>query len=211
MKRVPVVATVLVLAAVAAMIALGFWQLQRRQEKLALLALYAGNQHRPTIAMPATPDDMVLFRHAVATCREPHGWHRDAGRAANGSSGWRAIAQCFATPATAAFAVQVGIGSDPLHDPVWVGGTVSGYITHAPQHRALIEGLFSSAPDELMLVTDTPLPGLRFNQPASLDDIPNNHLAYAVQWFLFAAIAATIYTIALVRRRAPVVSPPVRG
>ena len=69
MRRVPGIATTLVLAAVAAMIALGFWQLQRRQEKLALLALYAGNQHRPAIAMPAVADDAALFRRAAATCR----------------------------------------------------------------------------------------------------------------------------------------------
>jgi len=32
-------------------------------------------------------------------------------------------------------------------------------------------------------------------------DIPNNHLAYAVQWFLFAGIAGVIYALALKRRR----------
>jgi cytochrome oxidase assembly protein ShyY1 len=30
--------------------------------------------------------------------------------------------------------------------------------------------------------------------------MPNNHLAYAVQWFLFAAIALIIYIIAVRRR-----------
>ena len=188
-------ATVIVVAAVAAMIALGVWQLQRRQEKLALLALYAGNEHRPAIAMPAAPDDAVLFRRAAATCLRPSGWRRDAGRDARGGSGWRTIAQCR-QPAGAAFAVQMGIGNDPLHTPAWSGGQVSGYITHAPQHRALIEGLFSAAPNELMLVADTPLPGLRANPAANLDDVPNNHLAYAVQWFVFASIAAIIYALA---------------
>jgi surfeit locus 1 family protein len=27
--------------------------------------------------------------------------------------------------------------------------------------------------------------------------VPNNHLAYAVQWFLFAAVASVIYVLAL--------------
>ena len=34
--------------------------------------------------------------------------------------------------------------------------------------------------------------------------VPNNHLAYGVQWFLFAAVAAIIYAVAVLRRRAPV-------
>lgn len=200
MRRVPVVATLLVGLAVAAMIALGVWQLDRRQEKLALLARYAGNQHRPAIAMPATADETALFRRATAVCTAPADWRLDAGRNAAGGTGWRAVAQCRPAAGAAAFAVQMGIGNDPLHGPVWAGGPVAGYITLAPQHRALIEGLFSAAPKELMLVADTPLPGLRANAAANLDDIPNNHLAYAVQWFLFAAIAAIIYAIALGRR-----------
>jgi cytochrome oxidase assembly protein ShyY1 len=36
-------------------------------------------------------------------------------------------------------------------------------------------------------------------------DIPNNHLAYAVQWFVFAGVAAAIYAILLWRRRS---APP---
>ena len=207
MRRVPVVATLVVGLAGAAMIALGVWQLQRRLETLALLALYAGNERRPAIAMPASPDDRVLFRKATALCLHPTDWKRDSGRDARGGSGWRAIAQCKGE-AGGAFAVQMGVGSDPLHNPLWAGGRVSGYITHAPQHRSLIGNLFAHAPDELMLIADTPLPGLRANPAANLDDVPNNHLAYAVQWFVFAAIAATIYAVALWRRRSTMVVPP---
>jgi surfeit locus 1 family protein len=36
------------------------------------------------------------------------------------------------------------------------------------------------------------------------DDVPNNHMAYAVQWFLFAAAAAVIYLLALRKRQAEV-------
>ena len=35
------------------------------------------------------------------------------------------------------------------------------------------------------------------SKPPSPDSIPNNHLSYAVQWFLFAGIAALIYALAL--------------
>jgi surfeit locus 1 family protein len=36
------------------------------------------------------------------------------------------------------------------------------------------------------LVADPPLAGLAANAAPDPSDIPNNHLAYAVQWFLFA-------------------------
>jgi surfeit locus 1 family protein len=57
-----------------------------------------------------------------------------------------------------------------------------------------------AAPRELMLVVDTPAAGLAANEMPSIESIPNNHLAYAVQWFLFAGIAVIIYLLALRRR-----------
>ena len=44
------------------------------------------------------------------------------------------------------------------------------------------------------------LPGLEASAPPSLDSIPNNHRSYAIQWFLFAGIAALIYGLALRQR-----------
>src|SRR3546814_17082290 len=52
-----------------------------------------------------------------------------------------------------------------------------------------------------MLVADAPVAGLRASAVPNGADVPNNHLAYAVQWFLFAAAAAAIYILALRRRR----------
>ena len=211
MRRVPVVATLVVALAVAAMVALGVWQLQRRHEKLALIAELAGRPALPPVAMASVPDDRLLFRRAAATCRQVVRWHRESGRAADGSSGWRAIADCRTGTGNAPLAMQMGIGVDAMHDPAWAGGSVSGYLTHAPQHRAVIAGLFDHAPPPLMLVADRPLPGLKRNQPPDLADVPNNHLAYAVQWFLFAAIAATIYAVEVWRRGHPVAVAPARG
>jgi cytochrome oxidase assembly protein ShyY1 len=36
--------------------------------------------------------------------------------------------------------------------------------------------------------------------PPNPEDVPNNHLSYAVQWFAFAGIAAGIYLLAVRRR-----------
>ena len=57
-----------------------------------------------------------------------------------------------------------------------------------------------AVPGEPMIVADAPAPGLEASTPPSVADIPNNHLSYAVQWFLFAATATAIYMIALRRR-----------
>ncbi len=39
--------------------------------------------------------------------------------------------------------------------------------------------------------------GLETVAPPSLDSISNNHRSYAIQWFMFAGIAALIYGLAL--------------
>tara|TARA_B100000749_G_scaffold250516_1_gene215647 strand:+ start:41 stop:217 length:177 start_codon:yes stop_codon:yes gene_type:complete len=51
-----------------------------------------------------------------------------------------------------------------------------------------------------MLIARSAPPGLKPLAPPSVADLPNNHLAYAVQWFLFAAVAVVIYILALRRR-----------
>ena len=50
------------------------------------------------------------------------------------------------------------------------------------------------------LVAASAPPGLQPSALPSLEAIPNNHRFYAVQWFLFAAIALAIYVIALRKR-----------
>ncbi|MBS0478797.1 MAG: SURF1 family protein [Proteobacteria bacterium] len=197
-RRLPVIATILVAAAVAAMIGLGFWQLQRRTEKLALLAVLAANPSRSVIAMPipAIGDDL-LFRRASAMCLAPVSFSTEGA----GNAGYRIIAHCSTGAKGPGFAVQLGTTRDVDFKPVWLGGPVSGILSHAPSHEPLIARLFEKArPKPLLLVADKPAPGLAANAVPSIDSIPNNHLAYAVQWFAFAAIALVIYGLALRRR-----------
>ena len=103
--------------------------------------------------------------------------------------------------------VQLGTSRDPNKQVVWTGGAVSGWISHAPDARPLIAGLFDHSPQEMLLVADRPIAGLAANTQPDIGLVPNNHLAYGVQWFLFAAVAATIYAVAVLRRRAPVAGP----
>jgi len=198
-KGFPVVATILVAVAVAAMIGLGFWQLQRRTEKRTELAVLAGNPARPVIAFPQPPiGDDLLFRRATAFCLKPVGFSVEGA----GNAGFRAIARCATGAEGPGFAVQLGTTHDPDFKPAWTGGKVSGWISHAPSHVSLIAGLFGHHPPrELLLVADTPAPGLTANGTPGLDSVPNNHLSYAVQWFLFAVVALVIYALALWRRQ----------
>jgi surfeit locus 1 family protein len=50
-------------------------------------------------------------------------------------------------------------------------------------------------------VADPPVGGLAANAAPDPADLPNNHLAYAGQWFFFALTALVIYVLALRRRR----------
>ena len=193
MKRVPLIPTILVALAVAAMIALGLWQLlDRLPRKEAYLAQLAANPGRPPIAFPARPDDSLLFRRSAAICRRPA--IRLAGA---GAAGFRALASC-----AGGLTIQLGTIRDPAARIAWPGGAVQGYISHAPDARPLIATAFDRTPQGMLLVAATPPAGLGLaaNQPPDIDAIPNSHLAYAGQWFFFAAIAAIIYTLALRRR-----------
>lgn len=195
MPRVPLIPTAIVGLAVAAMISLGFWQLTiRRPQKLAQLEQLAANPARPEILFPKLPDDGVLFRRTHGFCLEPVS-RRLVGA---GKAGFRLIVECRTGGAEGpGMLVQLGTTHDPKASPAWRGGEVRGYISHAPDGRSMLASLFDHTPKRLMLIADTPPSGLAPNQPPDLGSVPNNHLAYAVQWFLFAAVAAVIYVLAL--------------
>ena len=79
-----------------------------------------------------------------------------------------------------------------------VDGLLDAYANGGPRPR-LVHRLDKDT-SGVLLVAATPAAGLSPNAPPSIESIPNNHLAYAVQWFLFAGVAAVIYAIALRRR-----------
>jgi surfeit locus 1 family protein len=196
-RRIPVVPTLLVALCVAAMVGLGLWQLlDRLPAKRAYLAQLAANPAKPPIAWPRFPDDALLFRRTTGFCLQPTA----ITLAGAGAAGFRAIAECRTGAEGPGMAVQLGTTTDPLRKVHWRGGAVSGTISHAPDSRPLIAALAGPVPQRLMLVADRPVDGLTANGRPSIDSVPNNHLAYAGQWFFFAAVAAIIYVLALRRR-----------
>ena len=203
MKRVPIFATLLVGLAVAAMIALGVWQLQRRGEKEALIARYTANRNLPPMAYPehAPVVDDAMFRKSRVICVRVSGWRVTGGATPTGQGGYRHIAECVTGTEGPGALIDMGVAADPTVKPDWRGGTVDGLITTEPNQASLIGKALGNAPPlRPMLVADVPAPGLAASAPPSTDGISNNHLAYAVQWFLFAGIALVIYVIALMRR-----------
>lgn len=188
-RKLPLIPTILVGLAVAVMIGLGVWQLDRRNEKEALLDTYRAAEGKPPIGWPAVPpkEPLPLFRHATANCLQVVAFRTAAGQNRQGEPGYLIIADCRTGAEGPGLAVELGWSKNPNAGRAYRGGLVSGLI----------------APDRISrmrLVAATPGPGLVTSAPPSPDIIPNNHLSYAVQWFLFAGIAVVIYFLALRQR-----------
>ena len=199
-RRVPIFSTIVVIAAVLTMIGLGIWQLQRKQEKEALIARYqaALATPEPTFSLPDSPE--AAFRRIETYCDNPTPSEPVSGRNARGQSGWTHVVLCEIggpDPAlpdwqqapdhvikTAKLVIGWSRDTTPI---IWDGGAVSGIVV----------------PDKEMggrIALDPPVAGLQPLAPPDPADLPNNHLAYAGQWFFFALTALVIYVLALRRR-----------
>jgi surfeit locus 1 family protein len=184
MKRIPVVPTLIVLLAVGYMIHLGLWQLERLAQKEAMLARYTAAQTStievPFVIVPTLAEDMLYHRSRLE-CRHVSGMTTQSGRNDKGEAGLAHFAKCQ-TPEGGTATLVLGWSRDPAA-PNWASGVVTGWVAPGPR-----------------LVADPPVAGLQPNARPDPSNIPNNHLAYAVQWFLFAGVALMIYALAVRKR-----------
>ena len=193
-SRIPFIPTLVVVAAVATMIALGVWQLQRRDGKEALIARYSQAQALSSSAewpRDAAAREDALFRQSGFTCQRVLARGAVAGHSATGETGWAQTATCAIDAKIGGGGkaeVVLGWARDPKQVD-WAGGPVLGFV--AP-----------GADDEVRLIASPPMAGLAASARPDPRDMPNNHLAYAVQWFIFAAMAAVIYVLAVRKRMA---------
>ncbi len=186
--KLPLLATAIVALAVATMIGLGIWQLGRAREKEALLELYSRAPSLPPIAFPTGPTrEPPLFRRAEGFCLQPLSRSAVAGANRSGEPGYVHVVSCRTGAEGPGMAVELGWSKNPRAQFRWSGGPVSGLIVPDRKHR-------------MRLHSEKPAPGLEPSRPPSQETIPNNHRLYAVQWFLFAAIALLIYVLALRKR-----------
>lgn len=188
-RGLPLGPTLLVAVAVPIMIALGMWQLQRLEWKTRLLAQLTANAGAPVIALPGilTPD--LGFRRVTVSCarlsaRGPAG----AATTVGGEPGFRYLATCH--PARGApLPVSLGVTRDPAAKVA------------LPPRLTLTGRLIPHGTPPFLLIADRAVPPLRPEAAPGVETIANNHLSYAVQWFLFAATLAVIYAVYLGRWR----------
>ncbi|MCB5424005.1 SURF1 family protein [Altererythrobacter sp. CC-YST694] len=171
------------------MVGLGVWQLQRASWKQALLEQY--RQSLTLSSLAQWPNEKaavegVLYRHTAIRCDKVLSLDAVAGHNQAGETGWAQVARC-AIPGAGEADVVLGWAAGPQERPQWAGGEVQGII--GPGRNG-----------EARLIASPPLAGLQANAEPDPADIPNNHMAYAWQWFFFAATALVIYAIALRRR-----------
>ncbi len=186
-RQVPIFPTVVVLAAVATMVALGFWQLRRADWKEGMIARYEQALTMSSeVSWPPDPAQYVAaeFRRTSLTCDSVNAIRGTAGRSASDTLGWSQIASCDTADGT----IEVALGWSQRPDPpVWSGGAV--------------QGLIVPAGDGVRLIAMPPVAGLQPLASPDPKDLPNNHLAYAGQWFFFALTALVIYVLALRGRK----------
>jgi len=197
LRRLPILPTLLVLVAVAVMIRLGFWQLDRLHQKEAMIARFEAVRLLPESDNPNRPGPDSAYQRRRFRCEDVESVSAIAGSNASGESGWAHVVRCRAReytpiywdedpPHSIDWDVVIGWSRNPV-SPVWRGGQVRGTIARG-------------GPLGVRLVADPPLAGLEANARPDPAAIPNNHWSYAVQWFLFAATALVIYALALRKR-----------
>lgn len=189
MKRLPILPTLLVLLMVPAMIALGIWQLHRAEWKAGVLSHLAANATAPVIDKPASlaDRDTLSFRRVRTVCQAVRPWQPSAARSVTGAAGYRQVIWCGGGQGEPVL-VSLGVATDPtIRATIAPGTSVTGpLVPHNGQ-------------PPFILIADRPVPPLAAEAPPTLDSIPDNHRAYAVQWFLFAASLIAIY-LAYLRR-----------
>ena len=197
-RRLPVIPTAVVLLAVGVMIALGFWQLGRAQERDAAKAQMVAQFGLPATAYPfgRPTDQSLLFRRLTAPCDRVSSWETRGGEGIDGRSGWRHIATCVSGEGT--LEVDMGVSPEPGGRPEWTGGQVTGHAVRAPDTSTLGDRLLRrQAPRRLMIVAEEPARGLVASQQPDPADETNSSWSYAIQWFFFALTALAIYALAL--------------
>jgi cytochrome oxidase assembly protein ShyY1 len=194
MRRLPLIPTIVVALAVALMVWLGVWQLQRARWKEELLARYANAEKLPPISFPTAPlhtDQLPLFRYATGLCLRPAGQRAIAGENRDGEPGYVHIVQCATGAEGPGMNVEVGWSKDPNAKVNWPGGLVSGIIV--PDRLSRMRLVAASAP-----------PGL---EPSKTPDVttasaitPAGHRGYAATWFALAVVALAVYAVAVRKR-----------
>jgi surfeit locus 1 family protein len=203
-KRFPFAATLLTLVMIPVLIALGVWQLQRRDWKHDLIARLEAAKTLPPVtahdyyrAMIGLAD--LQYRRAEVDCRPGPVAPYDVkgGTSAGDEGGFLILVDCN-DPARHAKPDLVVVAGWTLRPD-----TVKRIDLDTHFAGTLIEHPYGAEPGrpQFMLIPATAAPGLLPSRVPVPDDLPDNHLNYALQWFAFAATLGVIYGIYVRRWR----------
>lgn len=227
--RLPIGLTVVTAIALAILVALGMWQLQRLAWKRDLLAHVAALQ-----SAPARPIDQVLttdagldFARVTAVCpglaTAPY---VKLYGLVEGQIGVRLISACvLPTGPYGSVLVDRGFIAETVTErPAQSAGTVqtvvtgvlrqpdkANFVTPVPQNDqwysrdvpAMAKALKADRPAPVMLFAETSTnPEIKGLLPIAVPaEIPNRHMEYALTWFGLAAALFGVYVAVLVRGR----------
>lgn len=198
-RGLPLFPTLLTILAVALMVGLGLWQLQRMRWKDALLAEMAAAASAPLRdlgdAAPRSADAFRLVR-AVVRCRAQPPVER-GGRNRDGASGYATWLLCEAGGAP----LWLDIGWHPRPGSPDAAAAARRLADGKPAAMTGVIAPTETREARFRLVVRDGVAPLRASAPPDMAEIPNNHLAYAIQWFAFAAVAMAVWAVYLRRWR----------
>lgn len=202
----------------AVLIALGVWQLQRMQWKEAMLAQIQASIDAAPVPLPATVDPSMKYA-PVTLSGTTTGQEIDVLSGTKEQGGGYQIVSGFVTDDGRRVMVDRGfVPQEARHAPrPPVRLAVTGNL-HWPNEKG------SATPEpnlteNIWFARDVPAMAAHLDTqpilvvastvqgdaqgvepiPVAIEGIPNNHLSYAVQWFMIAAVWAGM-TVALIRR-----------
>ncbi len=161
MRRVPILPTLIVGLAVAAMIALG------RAVAVARPTAAEGSLSGPARRQPGAARHRLSAVPRRQPAVPPHGRrlpparrHPPRGRRGGGIPPDRHLFGAARGDAGA-----IGHHARSARGQPLAGRSVTGYVSHAPDGRSLLQSAFDHRPQQMLLVADTPAPGPRRESP----------------------------------------------
>jgi surfeit locus 1 family protein len=207
-RKIPIISTAVVFILTAFLISLGIWQLQRADWKASLIAKLEAAPSQPLLEPGDFYEAMiglksVQYRRAQHICRPGtvRPYDLKGGSSAGGQGGFLVLVNCNPDNPNPDLVVVAGWTRSP-------DAMRASYTIDTMFEGLIIEGPYGDAPDrpQFMLIPTSAAPGLARSRLPSAADLPDNHLAYAGQWFGFAITLLIIYAL-LLRRRAKLAQP----
>ncbi|MBA4757501.1 SURF1 family protein [Sphingosinicella sp.] len=193
--RLPLMPTLMVAVMVPVMIGLGFWQLHRAEWKADLLVRLEAQAKLPVLETARLSDDLEFRRVRLMVDCPASSARGRSGKNAAGQVGFSMLLLCNAGPQP----VLVDAGWSDRPD-----GWTKLAAPWPPKGAFTVTGTLvrtGGAGPRYTLVSDAAPAPLVPSAPPSPEDIPNNHMAYAVQWFAFAATLGIIFAVYVSRLR----------